>query len=527
MFQPVYDILTAVQQPHFKKCVFFCSLFAFVPAIPALLSGGLIGFEGAEIYGHAWSYWWRIEAFPDWPNGTDLAHGTQVWPSIDPLPSLFCVLIGQLVGPLWATNAWLLVGRFVLAIGGWKLAQTTNGRPVAGAFLASFWPPILGVQYSGLTEDFGLGLVLIAFASLMSPIQKNRLRGALLLALVPWCGLVLGWYTALAAVCLGCALWWNSSAKVKKEWLILGCISILIGGLSGLPHWVRLGGIGHRLGEFQYVYEPMWSLNPFKYIDVASLFVPNRPDFDGFIMRLHPGYFGISCLFVACLGFFRQMGWWLLLGLFVGISLGPQLVWFGEPTGWYNPLFYLIEKLPGFSLMNHLGRALLLASVPLIVLVARGTKNNLLFGAVILDLLFLAPLSPILTNALSDQSVTLQGLSELPDGDVLILPVSGPNIHPQKPLWEQRFHERKIWLSPNRLGLPPALQAIPAIRQLSDNPSSFSIEDETFPCFIAAVLVRSYFAPPYVEALGPPMFKDDHFLLWSRRQLSPQTKCAI
>ena len=527
MFQPVYDILTTALHPQWKKSFLFCFLLAVVPALPALFSGGLIGFEGAEIYGHAWSYWWRIEAFPSWPNGTDLAHGTQVWPAIDPLPSLFCVLMGQLVGPLWATQSWLLLSRFLLAFGGWRLAQSTGGRPVAGAFLASFWSPILGVQYSGLTEDFGLGLVLLAFAFWMDSTRKGRLLGTLLLAAVPWCGLVLGWYAALAGILLGGALCWNATREDRKEWFVLGCFAVAIGGLSAWPHWVRLGGVGHRLGEFQYGFEPFWSLNPFKYTDLASLFLPFKQDFEGFIMRLHPGYLGISCVLVACFGSVNRKGWWLLLVLFVGIALGPQFVWLGEPTGLGNPLFVLLDLLPGFSLMNHFGRALLLASVPLIVLVGRGAQNKFLFAVVILDLLFLSPLSPILPSAHSSASPSVQRLAELPEGDVVILPASGPNIHPQKPLWEQRFHGRKVWLSPNRLGLPPALMAIPELRQLADNPYDFQVETETFPCFISGILIRAYFAAPYEEALGPPMSKDDQFWLWSRTQLSPQTKCAI
>ena len=52
------------------------------------------------------------------------------------------------------------------------LAETTDGRPVAGAFIASFFPPLIGVQYSGLTEDFALGLVLMAFALLLKSDQQ-------------------------------------------------------------------------------------------------------------------------------------------------------------------------------------------------------------------------------------------------------------------------------------------------------------------------------------------------------------------
>ena len=58
MFQPVYDILNQVQHSPWKKCLFLCAILAFGPAIPALLSGGLIGFEGAEV-------WRSVQAYGD------------------------------------------------------------------------------------------------------------------------------------------------------------------------------------------------------------------------------------------------------------------------------------------------------------------------------------------------------------------------------------------------------------------------------------------------------------------------------
>ena len=45
----------------------------------------LIGSSGGEVYGHAWMHWWRGEALPQWPQGTDLAIGSKQAPAIDPL----------------------------------------------------------------------------------------------------------------------------------------------------------------------------------------------------------------------------------------------------------------------------------------------------------------------------------------------------------------------------------------------------------------------------------------------------------
>ena len=123
-----------------EKSFLFCILFAVVPF--TLFSGGLIGFEGAEIYGHAWSYWWRIEAFPSWPNGTDLAHGTQVWRQSIPFQVYF-VWMGQ---PDWSP-----MGDSVLAAAEpistcWEAGTWLRRLEVdqwLAPFSASFWSPIL------------------------------------------------------------------------------------------------------------------------------------------------------------------------------------------------------------------------------------------------------------------------------------------------------------------------------------------------------------------------------------------------
>ena len=47
-------------------------------------SPALLGFEGGELWGHAWTQWWHGEALPAWPAGTPLATGSSDWPVIDP-----------------------------------------------------------------------------------------------------------------------------------------------------------------------------------------------------------------------------------------------------------------------------------------------------------------------------------------------------------------------------------------------------------------------------------------------------------
>ena len=86
-----------------------------------LLGGGpsLLGYSGAELYGHAWVQWWHGESLPGWPAGTELAVGADPWPVIDPLPTLLGALGGRLVGYTWSWNLLGLLAVTLDAVMGW------------------------------------------------------------------------------------------------------------------------------------------------------------------------------------------------------------------------------------------------------------------------------------------------------------------------------------------------------------------------------------------------------------------------
>ena len=99
-------------------------------------------------------------------------------------------------------------------------AQKTGGRPVAyGLILVTdSWRTILWINRRLWSGAGPAGrCILDGFYS-----KKERLLGALLLAAVPWCGLVLGWYAALAEFFWG-ALCLDATAKTKSglSWAVL------------------------------------------------------------------------------------------------------------------------------------------------------------------------------------------------------------------------------------------------------------------------------------------------------------------
>lgn len=527
MIELVYDILKQFVRNTWEQKYLFALILSLFPALSLFLESGLLGYEGAEVYGHAWSYWWRSEQLWPWLDGTDLAYGTTTWPAIDPLPTIFVGVLSSLIGTLWSYNVLVILSTYLAAIGGWQLASRFKGHTQSGALIVAWFPSFLGVQYSGLTEDFSLGIICLSFSLLLSNNRRHILIGAFLLGLVPWFGLVLGWYSALAAIFIfGIAFYRQESSRVFIA--ASGTVSFLLGLVSALPHLSRLSGEGHRYGTYVPQYEALWSLNPWKAIDMASLVIPYAQSYEGVIMRLHPGYLGITVLVCALFGSKKMFHWWGLALLFVVISLGSTLNILGSPTEIYNPFWLVIEQLPGFSLMNHYGRALLLAAVPLSILASCGVrKYPFLFVILVLDLGFIGPLSPVLPVAPSPKPNSLQGLADLPEGDIVILPASGPGIHPQKDFWDQRIHGRKIWLSPNRLGLAAPVLRYDSIQTLSSNPEDYAPLQSDFPCFISAVLVRKKHDEAYRLSLGAPDISDSFFSIWSRERISPSSNCDI
>ena len=115
----------------------------------------------------------------------------------------------------------------------------------------------------------------------------------------------------------------------------------------------------------------------------------------------------------------------------------------GEATGLFNPAHHGLNALPFFDRINHAGRVMIIGHLALIVLASRGAGrigNSRAIAALLsIELLMFGPgLVPLPTTAAGISEV----FSELgdEDGRVLVLPLSGPGLHPQQALYEQRAH---------------------------------------------------------------------------------------
>lgn len=492
--------------------------------------GHLLGSPGGEVWGHAWVQWWRGQALPAWPPGTDLALGAGTWPVIDPLPTLLLGAAGRLLGVVAAWNLGLLLFVAVAFLGGAWLARREGGEPVVGGLALALAPCFLGSLSSGLTEDGALGLSAVVLGLLARPTWRGAALAGALLALLAATGLLLAWSTALAALLPG--LWALSRDRRAAGPLLLGALlaALLVAPLA----WTfgpRLLGEGHRAGEVQALVEPLWRLNPWRGVDLASLVAPLPQEPGEALIRQHPGYLGLSLLVLAALGSLRPAPgqdrggrWWSVALLAVLLAPGEQLSLLGQPLGLRNPLALGLDLLPGGALVNHHGRLLLPGAVALSVLAARGADSLRRLAAgrlpralpaavalVAFDLLLLAPGGAPLPTADPTPPALVADLGRLSPGRLLVLPVAGPGVHFQRPLLDQRLHGRPLLLDPQRPGLPPGLAATETGRWLGGlalpRPSPPPADSTRILADLSAVAVLLV-AEPHVAAvaavLGPP-----------------------
>ena len=525
--------------PHRSRLGLFavCTLTVLVLTSGLWTEGEqLLGWRGGEVYGHAWVQWWHGEALWGWPEGTERVLGASRWPVVDPLSTAIASATGQVFGYSVGWNVLIVLGVISGFFGGAFLADRAGGSPLIGGLGVALSPVFLGSVSSGLTEDLGLGLVAFALAFLIYPREeRDRRWGGLLLGLTAWTGLYLTFFAALIASMLGLRALWRR--EEMREWILAGMIAILVAlpalGLFG----GRILGDGHRFGEAQLPpFEPLWRVNPVRVVDLAS-FVDPRPLAvpEDAVVRLHPMYLG--WVLIGCAACARSKGWWLLFGVCGLYACGPEFRVMGEATGLFNPAHHGLNALPFFDRINHAGRVMIIGHLALIVLASRGAGrigNSRAIAALLsIELLMFGPgLVPLPTTAAGISEV----FSELgdEDGRVLVLPLSGPGLHPQQALYEQRAHARDLALRPNVPGPVLGIERNPTGAWLcglglaSGPPAPDQVDVSGFlKAKITTILVREEWVEEVSEDLGMPHIQAGGGAIWHLTQLSLKPGGAI
>lgn len=480
----------------------------------------LLAWPGGEVWGHAWVQWWHGEALPAWPSGTSLALGAEPWPVIDPLPTALAGGMGRLLGYAAAWN-FLQLGAVALAfLGGAVLARREGGSPLVGGVVLATGPIFLGSLASGLTEDAALGLLPLAWAALLGEGWRRAALGGLLLGLAAACGLYLGWMGGVVALGLGLAALARGGLRALPRWALAGALALALAAGVGAAHRERLAGEGHRGGQVVEQVEPLWRVNPWRGVDLASLVTPGTAHLRGDeLVRLHPAYLGILPLILAFYG--GRSRWWAVLLVSVAVSLGPSLRFAGQPLGVENPAALALAKLPLGGLFNHHGRLLLAGQVALAVLASRGSlrlvhrlvhREGLIGKGIRMPTIPIGAIPWILALGITTE-IALISPAPLPlplspatvdplwaelatgQGPVLPWPAGGPGVHFQRPLYEQRAHGRPLLIAPNRPGAGRGL-----------TPEGLR--------GVGAIAARAPFDREVEARLGPPTYRSEAGAIW-------------
>lgn len=426
---------------------------ALLLVAPAAARGELAGSPGAEVYGHAWVQGWASAGWPAWPRGTDLALGTESWPVIDPLPTWLAAGLARLMGLTAAWNALYAAAIVGAAAGGGALARAFGGSGLYGAVGLALSPIWLGSLTSGLTEDAAVGLAAWALAELHA---GRRWLGGLLLGVLAWCGLYLAWLAGAVALFLGAWHLARRSGPVT-DWLLAAVLAGVVGLGAARPFAERLAGEGHRSGAPPVGEEPLWRLNPWRKVDVASFFVPGEVDPGEALVREHPAYAGWTTLGLAVVG---GGPWTLLAALPAAVAVGDPPAWLGHPLDAPNPVVTAFRALPLADRFNHLGRVWIVGEALLVVLAARGVRRlprraePWLVALVAVEVAALSPARVPLPGTPTAAPPIYAALASLPPGPVVVLGAAGPGVHPQKLFFDQRAHGRRLLANPNR-PVPP------------------------------------------------------------------------
>ena len=517
----------------------WAALSVALVAVGLATRGGLLGFDGAEIYGHAWVQWWHARALPAWPDGPDgLLPGIPVWPVIDWLPTALGATLGRLGGLQFGWNVTWMLAFGAAAAGGAAVARRAGGDPAVGAVALALAPALQGAAASGLTEDAFVGVAALALALVGHRDWRWAALGGALLGLTAWFGLVLAWCAGLCALALGAAI----LVRDRRRWraLLLGAaMAALTVSPVAIAHATRLTGRGHRMGSVALRHEPLWQLNPWHGADLLSLVTPGRVDVGHALIRMHPGYLGLTLLALAVWG--GRSRWWAPLWLMVALAPGLHVAAAGHPLGIDNPLVGLVQLFPLGDLLNHHARALLLAAVALAALASRGAARlppRLRALAPLVVLLDLTLASPIGLPLPTTVATTLQVnhcvpattvdearvnqpprcLADLPAGLTLHLPLAGPGVPFQRALLHQVAHGRPILLNPNQPGLPPAFAATPTGRWLSGlafSPAPPPPHQVVLPPELRLIVAEAPYIDAVAAGLGPPDVRAADSAAWA------------
>jgi len=410
---------------------------------------------------HVWGFWatsaskslFTIDTFAAaWPDGLQavLADPTNV--------PLF--LLGWPFGAAASYNTVLYGNLVLLGIAGAALARHVGGTPWLGAVVAVTNASVLAAATTGITEQFGIGWLGLFLVALLRALQKRCMKWAvgagILLALSAAAGPYIGVWAAMLAVGIGIAHLLR--ADRKRHALPLGLTAAVAGVLvAPLANAILTGRVAGQPGTSEMARQ-IFSVpanNPGLFrggvrfgSDMTDPFLPLWIT-DGAGLPNHTAYMGAAALLIGMVVVYKLRSFWpWLVGalLFSVLSLGPWLMWWGEPlVVGGNPVLapagILADNIPFLGRISHWHRAGAVAALLLVPLVSLvGTLRLPKWVPVVAALLVLGDRAvgspaPWPLPAYSGPDMSVYADLNTTKGAVFVMPTRFPDQLPPRARW--------------------------------------------------------------------------------------------
>jgi hypothetical protein len=470
---------------------------------PAVLDlrGSMLGHPGNDTWNHAWGFWWVADSLGQGqvPLHTDLLDhpkGGALF-FIDSFNAVWTWPIQVLAGVPAALNLAVIFAFFCNGIGAWALGRRVLDDEwlawVPGVIFASS-AHLLGQAYNGITETLNAGFLPLYLLLLLRMLDRPSLaRAAAMGAALALCS-VANFYYGLFGLVLSVVVVLHRaiSEPMRTGWkgfaLALGG-SVALYAVLVLP---VLAVLSQSMDAADALVDRdpafVWaSLVNHNITDVVSMFRPGKhysPDLKAQYGEdlLIVTYLGWASLTLAAAGLItarprRSLGLWIALAaVFLLFALGPYLHVGGEYLTWKGrriplPFLAFFEAFPLFSRISHPFRFVVPATLGLGMLAGLGAQALSrrwpllprpaiagVLGALILAEVTLA--SPAIWPLPRCDARIPSAYAEVPQGAILDLPITVPNLERAVYTWYQTEHGQPVPYGLNE----------PVPDSLSDNP---------------------------------------------------------
>ena len=447
--------------PSILHCVIWTSVVFLFFGWDAIMSDGVIGYDGAEIWAFVWGHHWMHESLSSgsWPYQTTLLdhpRGGVLWLK-DPIMLVLMHPIRSLFGIQKAVlfSQYLL---FTLAsCATFVLARHHNFSLRLSIFCGlafAFCPHALGEAYNGNIEALAHGWLPLWFVCWHKLIEKPSIYRSIYASIALFALLVSNQYWGIAMVFAGMVTlpllkehnWRNRLTILSSVVLGAACFAPVAYSIwTSLHAPIRLNDVTAGsiplqppyLSDIKEIFFPMSSANPTPFQDLIYV---------GFL---------IIILSVASLRSNRAskryffLGWWYVI-----LMLGPFLYWndtlvlSAQETKIRLPWFYIFQSIQGLDWMTLPHRMAIPASLFLTLSagfwIAQSRRREWLLPLILIELWMYPPYRlPLKSTPLQTQAHT-SVLKNLPSGGVLNLPINLYSNTQRKFLWYQTIHRHPI-----------------------------------------------------------------------------------